>query len=243
MFSEFACRLGRVGDTCQRRRFDLVEQREPAALHPADGRGAVRLRPAVERPASVECHRNVVRIGPVEETIVFGRQCVRQERAGQKRVAAAQLLAVEHRPDFLEGEERQMSARGEEGALAVRMGDADGERGADAFDRPGHGPLGKGLPQPGAELVVADIGCDCVVDAERIPGERAVAGAAADAQLVMVDDDFGSGFRPGGRRPEDEVDIGVADHGKRTHRYSLRVILVERTGVPAFSTRAAARRS
>ena len=59
-------------------------------------------------------------------------------------------------------------------------------------------------------------------------------------KLVMVDDDLRSRLRPRLGWSEDQVDIDVADHRKRPH-HSLRVILVERTGVPAFSTRASAK--
>ena len=73
-----------------------------------------------------------------------------------------------------------------------------------------------------------------------VPGERGIAGRASDAQFVMVDDDLRPRLGPGRGRPEDQVDIDIADDSKRPH-HSLRVILVVRTGVPTSSTRSQAK--
>ena len=56
------------------------------------------------------------------------------------------------------------------------------------------------------------------------------------SRVVVIDHHLGTGLGPRIRRPQDEVDIDIADDCKRSH-HSLRVILVERTGVPALSTR------
>jgi|GEM_PF-5907652 len=96
------------------------------------------------------------------------------------------------------------------------------------------------LAQPAAELIVTDVGGDLEIDPQRLPGQRRVAGLAADAQIVVVDDGLGAGFRPWRDRADDQVDIDIADHCERPH-HSLRVILVVRTGVPALSTRLSAK--
>ncbi|MCY1297134.1 hypothetical protein D9M70_465620 [compost metagenome] len=77
MFPELVRCLGRVGEARQRGRFDLVEECQPATLQPIDGRRAVCLRPAVERPAGVERDGDVVGISPVEEAVI-----VRCQRIG-----------------------------------------------------------------------------------------------------------------------------------------------------------------
>ncbi len=75
----------------------------------------------------------------------------------------------------------------------------------------------KGFAQPAAELVGADIGGNVEINAKRFPGKCAVACLAANAKLVVVDDDLGARLGPRLGWSEDQVDIDVADNCKRTH--------------------------
>ena len=137
-----------------------------------------------------------------------------------------------------------MAVGGDEGALAVRMGEPDRKVVLRRCHRPAVGDRAEFRAQKSAELVIAEIGGDLKGDAERLPGESDIAGRAAGPHFVVRDDDFGARLRPGRDRPDDQVDIDVADDGERAHgRYSVRVIFVLRRGVPTSATRAAAKSS
>ena len=165
-------------------------------------------------------HFQDMAVGPVEEGVIIRCQVIGQERAAEKGVAALQPSAVDDREDIRQAEARQVAFCREEGAFAVRMGDADGERRFLRMYRPLVGTVAEGFAQPAAKLITADIGGDLEFDAKRLPGERAVAGCSADPQFVMVDDDFRPGLRPGGGRSKDQVDVDVADDCKWPHSFA-----------------------
>ncbi len=205
-----------------------LKQRKPAAFQPADRRRAVGA-PSSRRAASrVERHGNAAPPRPVEDIVIGSGQ---RRRSGTNR-QAAQVPPAGARPssmpaDFVEAEERQVPAGGEEGALAVRMGDADRQRRADVFDRPAAGPLAKASFSQVPNWSLPVLAAIAIVDANADPRPtRAVAGTTADAQLVMVDDDFRPGLRPGaaGPRIRSTLTLPMTTSG-RTH--SLRVILVD----------------
>ncbi len=121
----------------------------------------------------VKAHGDVVGVRPVEKGVIG------QVSASVRKEPESSALAARSRlPSSIEctcgkPEQRQVAARREEGAFAVRV-----VMPTKASCRPLPPPVVRASPerllQPGAELIVADIGRNHIIHAERIPRKSVV---------------------------------------------------------------------
>lgn len=117
------------------------------------------------------------------------------------------------------------------------MRDADGEGGGAGFPRPGAAVRVEDVAQPVAEHVVAGVGRHLERYTHGHPCQRGVADRARRAGVAMLHHGFRAGKQHLRTIDDDNFDIDIADDGKRSHRYSERVILVVRSGMPTSDTR------